>query len=360
MPPISRASRPIPLRPDRNAIAEATISTLVRTLIATARHQLDRTVAPAEVAKRSWGDEAPQVEYLLRAASSPAQISAPSWAGELAHVVTIFLPSLAPLSAGVQLLARGLQLQFDNAAVIKLPLIPQGQASFVGELKPIPVNQFATSAGVTLTPFKLATITVLTREIMDSSNAEQIVRQTLSESVSNGLDAAMFSVGPGSASQPQGLLYGVGASTKSVATDKNLAMIDDLSTIAGAVARVAGAGPIIFVAAPEQAASIELRFPKDIDYPVLATAALSAGTVIAVAANALVSAFAGTPQIEANREAELVMDSVPGEVASAGGLVGAPIGSIFQTDRVALKISMQTNWCLRTAGAVSWVSGTTW
>ena len=38
MNPISlAASRPIPLRPDRNAIAEATISTLVRTCIASAR-----------------------------------------------------------------------------------------------------------------------------------------------------------------------------------------------------------------------------------------------------------------------------------------------------------------------------------
>ena len=171
MPP--SGARPIPLRPDRNAIAEATITTLVRTLIATARHQLDRSVAPAEVARRSWGDEAAQVAYLLRAASSPAQITAPTWAGELAHVVTIFLPSLAPLSAGVQLLARGLQLSFDNAAAIKLPLINQGQAGFVGETKPIPVVQFTTSAGVTLTPFKLGSISVLTREIMDSSNADQ-------------------------------------------------------------------------------------------------------------------------------------------------------------------------------------------
>lgn len=360
--PISRASRPIPLRPDRNAIAEAMISTLVRTCIASAQHQLDRSVAPAEVAKRSWGDEAAQVQYLLRAASSPAQITAPTWAGELAHVVTIFLPSLAPLSAGVQLLARGLQLSFDGAAAIKLPLIAQGAASFVGENKPIPVVQFQTSAGVELTPFKLATITTLTREIMDSSNAEAIVRQTLSELVANGLDAALFSVGPGTANQqPPGLLYGVGALTKSTATLKSDAMVDDLATILQAVSRTAGAGDILLIAAPEQAASIKLRYLKaPLDYPLLTSGALPAGSVVAVAANALASAFAGTPTIEANRETELVMDSVPGEVVTVGGMTGAPIGSIFQSDRVALKISMQTNWVLRATGAVAWVSGTTW
>ena len=109
------------------------------------------------------------MQYLLRAASSPAQITAPTWAGELAHVVTIFLPSLAPLSAGVQLLARGLQLSFDGAAAIKLPLIAQGAASFVGEMKPIPVVQFADQRWRDLTPFKLATITTLTRETMEAA-----------------------------------------------------------------------------------------------------------------------------------------------------------------------------------------------
>ena len=154
----------------------------VRTCIASARYQLDKTVPPSEVARRTWGDGSAPVEYLLRAASSPAATTAPGWAQELARVITIFLPSLAPLAAGPALLARGLQLEFDGALVIKLPLIAQGSAGFVGELKPIPVVQFATSAGVTLTPFKLGSIVTLTREMIDSSNAEAIVRQTLSES----------------------------------------------------------------------------------------------------------------------------------------------------------------------------------
>jgi hypothetical protein len=284
----------------------------------------------------------------------------PSWALELAHVVTIFLPSLAKLSAGVELLGRGLQLTFDGAAAIRLPLIQPGQASFVGQGKAIPVTGLTTSPGVTLEPFKLASIAVVTREMMDSSNAEAVVRQTLSESVANGLDVALFSVGPGSADQPPGLLYGVGAATKSAATDKTIAMTDDLATIVGAVARVAGAGPIVLVAAPEQAASIELRFPKDIGYPVLKTAALAAGTVVAIAANALASAFGGVPQIEAYNEPEVVMNDAPGEVVTVGGMTGAPIMSLFQSDTIGLKIRMPANWVLRAPGAVAWVSGVSW
>jgi Phage capsid family len=350
----------IPLRPDRRALADATISALVRTCIASARHKLDKQVLPAEFARRTWGDGSAPVEYLLRAASSPAVTSAPTWAAELAHVVSIFLPSLAPLSAGSALLARGLQLQFDGALAIKLPLIAQGTAAFVGEQKPIPVVTFPTSAGVTLRPFKLATITTLTREMLDSSNSEAIIRQTLSESVANGLDAALFSTSAGTTDHPPGLLNGVTPSTAATPGNKVDAMLDDLSTIGHAVARVAGAGPIVVVAAPEQAVSIMVRNPKGFDYSLLATAALPAGTMVAVAVNALASAFGGVPQIESSSEAEIVMNDVPGEVVTVGGMTGAPIASLFQTDRVALKITMLTNWILRAPGAVAYVQGATW
>ena len=122
----------------------------------------------------------------------------------------------------------------------------------------------------------------------------------------------------GSTDQPPGLLNGVTASTASSATNKIDAMTDDLATIIQKVARIAGAGAIVLVAAPEQAASIALRYLKPLDYPLLASAALPAGTVVAVAANVLASAFSGTPQIEANREAEVVMNDQPGEVVTVG------------------------------------------
>ena len=61
---------------------------------------------------------------------------------------------------------------------------------------------------------------------------------------------------------------------------------------------------------------INLRYLKALDYSLLASAALPAGSVVAVAVNALASAFAGTPQIEASRELELVMDSQPGEIVN--------------------------------------------
>jgi Phage capsid family len=353
--------RPVPLRPDSRAISDATIAAFTRACIASAWGQVDKTTRPLEYARRTWGDSGEAAQYILRAASSTAQISTPSWAAELAHVVTIFLPSLAPLSAGVQLLARGLQLEFDGAAAIKLPLIAQGQAVFTGEMRPIPVVGFTTSAGVTLTPFSLKSITTLTREMMESSNAEAIVRQALSESVANGLDFAMFSTRVGTADYPTGLLNGVTPLTASSAADKTDAMVDDLTALTKAVARIAGAGPIVLVSAPEQAASITLRYLKRLDFPLLATAALPAGSVVAVAANALVSAFGGLPKIEANSEAEIAFDTAPTDIVTSGGAVATNVGSLFQTDRVGLKIRMEAAWTLRVpVGAIAFVQGATW
>lgn len=343
----------IPLRPDRRAQGESVINTFVRSVIASAAHVLDKQTPPSQYAKR-WGtDEAKSVEYVLRAATGPATTYTTGWAEPLSHVTAIFLPALFPLSAGVALLDQGLKLSFDGMRGITLPTITPGVAKFIQEGAPIPVQQFNTDPGPMLEPAKLGVISVLTREMIESTNAETLVRQVLSESVAAGVDAVLFSTLPAAPEHPAGLLEGVAALTASTDTDKITAMISDLSVLAGAVARVAGTGGITFIAAPEQALSIGLRFPKDFtEYQVLATAALPPGTVIAVATAAIASAFSGVPQIEATRQAALVMNDVPSD--------GAPVASMFQTDNIAIKCRLRCNWTLRASGAVAWLQGVTW
>src|SRR5262249_44710548 len=147
----------------------------------------DNKTTPAEQARNSFGDRA--LELLVRAASGPALTTQTGWAKELAQVTTTFLSALTPVSAGVDLLSRGLQVRFSGSSSISLPTISTQQAGFVGEGKPIPVVQYATSAGVKLEPHKLALITTLTREMVESSVAEDVIRAALIESASVGLDA---------------------------------------------------------------------------------------------------------------------------------------------------------------------------
>jgi hypothetical protein len=235
-----------------------------------------------------------------------------------------------------------------------------GQAAFVGQGAPIPIVEYQTTAGIKLEPHKLALGTTLTYEMLNTPSAEEAVRTALTESAAQGLDAVLFSTSAATADQPAGLLNGITATPPSTQTIASEAMVADLAALAGAIARVA-ANSIALVAAPEQAVSINLRLPQ-LPYDVLATKALAAGTVIAVASNALVSAFENMPRIEASREVAYHSDTVPLEIVSSGSpaVVASPVYSTFQTDNIALKLILPASWGLRAPGAIAYVTGVAW
>jgi hypothetical protein len=343
-----------PIRLDHAAAVRG--DALSRAALAFARSRFDPSSSPLEHARRAFaGDRA--VELIVRAASAPASPTTSGWADVLAHVSTVFFASLVGPSAAADVFVRGLRVNFDGVGAIALPLIAVGSASFVGTGKPIPVTQFATASGVKLEPHKLALISVLTREMVESSNAEAIVGAALKESASYGLDAAFFSASAGTPAAPAGILNGVAALTPSTNADTWAAMISDLSAIGGAVARVAGSD-VVFVAAPEQALAVALRAP---DFgPVLASRALPAKTVVAVAANAVASGFDSAPVIEASRETELLLDTAPGEIVPQGGSLTYPTGTLFQGDKLALKMRMEAGWTLRAPNTVAWMSSVSW
>ena len=120
--------------PDRRR--DDAMRSLVRTCISAAA-TIDKSRSPAEYAARRWGSEvARNVDYVVRATSSPATTTQTGWAAELAPVVLMFLASLKPVSAAADVLARGLQLRFDGAGTISLPTITTQPAGFVGQSKP--------------------------------------------------------------------------------------------------------------------------------------------------------------------------------------------------------------------------------
>jgi hypothetical protein len=352
----------IPLRPDENAVRERTVMSLVRAAIAVAHQSFDKTIRAPDYAKRTWGNlEARNVEAVTRAVSNPGMTTATGWAAELAHVSIQFIASLVPVSAGADLLNRGLQLRFDGLKSISIPTITLGQAAFIGEGKPIPVVQYQTAPGVKLEPHALKLISTLTWEMLEASDAENIIRAVLLEASALGLDAALFSANAGTTDAPAGLLNGITPMTASTISPLSDAVVVDLAALGGAIARVAG-DDIVFIAAPEQALAIRLWL-DDFDYPVLSSRALAEHTVVAVAANALVSGFAPMPEIDATREATVHWDTAPAEIVSSGGGVVSPTGSIFQGDKVGLRMRMPLAWALRAppgSSAIAFMNSTAW
>jgi Phage capsid family len=340
-----------------NRTRDAAVASLTRAAISIGLGKLDTSVRPAEHARRrGWSDDR-NLDLVLRAAVSPATVaSTPA----LTQISYAFLETLVPVSAGADLLGRSIGLNFNGSSQISVPGIALPVADFVGEGAPIPVVQAPTSAAVTLTPFKIAVITSLSGAMMRHSNAEQLVRAALTEACGPALDKALFSTAAAGPDRPAGLLHNIAGLTPAGVGEKSQALVDDLQALATAVAPVAGNSDIVIIAAPAQAIAIKLRVPAALDWPVLISSSLAAGTIIAVAANAVVSALEGTPEIEASTEAAIHMETAPAQVVDIGGIAARPVYSTFQMDLTALKLRWPISWALRSSAGLAWMSGVNW
>src|SRR5262245_32132733 len=269
-----------------------------------------------------------------------------------------FLAALGPQSAGIQLLEKGLQLSFDHAAAITLPsfVADANSVAFVGESQPIPVRQFAVSAPVPqLVPRKMALLTSLTNEMLASSHAEQFVRDVMLRDCALGLDKFLFDAQPADAVRPAGLRNGIAASTASNNSDFFEAMAEDISTLAAAVSQVGS--DIVLVTSPARAVTTRLRAYGAPLPPVLGSAAANAADMIAVAVDCLASASDDVPEISVSREAASIhMDTAPSEIVSSPGTVAFPVTSVFQTDKIALKLRFNVDWVLRDSRGVAWLT----
>ncbi|MGY8682464.1 phage major capsid protein [Bradyrhizobium sp. UFLA05-153] len=290
---------------------------------------------------------------VTRGAVAPASLAPPAWAGALGLTGMDFLADLVGLSAGADLLRRCLQVSLDNRAKALLPAIAPGEAGFVAELQPAPVVQLLTSAGPSLVPFKLAEIAKLSREMLEASNAETIVRAALVESTAPAIDRVMFSANASTAAAPAGILSGIAPIAASVNATPSEAMADDLCALLQAVSPYAGNSNVLFVAAPAQVLRLFLRAER-LPYPVLPSSVVNPGVVICAVVNA-VAAWLDAPEVMTSKEATTQDDTAPGPINSA-----APSRSDFQADLVSLRLRWPLSWAVRESRAISYVTGTKW
>jgi hypothetical protein len=226
----------------------------------------------------------------------------------------------------------------------------------------MPVRQLAIG-GVTLAPRKFATICTFTREIFEHSipTIESLVGFVLRDSVGAALDAALFDAVAGDATRPPGLRNGVTTITASTTTPLSEAMRKDVAALVGGVAGVANNGAIVLIASPPQAAALRLAAGPNFPYEIMASSGLAAGFVMAVAANALASAVDTTPRIDVSREALVHQeDTTPLQIAPSASPITFPVRSLWQTDSIGLRLRLEVSWGVRVAGAVAWLSGSTW
>jgi Phage capsid family len=265
------------------------------------------------------------------------------------------------LSAGAALIARGTKVNFGGYASIRIPgrvFDPNNAGAWVGEGQPIPARNLAVS-GAVLSPRKLAVIATFTREVAESSNVEAVARASISESAAVALDAAMLSTDADDGVKPAGLLHDVTPITATTGGGAAALAGDIGNLLAALAANGAGLAPV-FVAAPQQAGALKVWAGPKFDYPVLASAALPAATVIAIEASALASAFSPVPEFSSCIQGVLHEDTVPLDIVDSSGTPAPNTRSLWQTDVIALRMVVRASYGMRGIGLVQVIQNVTW
>jgi hypothetical protein len=347
------APRPADLGLRRATVAQP----LCRAVLAHARASYHSHRSAERIARELWPRDEPTMRIINRAASAPAMTTTAGWAPELGqNIISDLLVSLGPASAASEVLRRATMLALDRFASVQVPslIASANNASFVGEGQSVPFRQLDTSKSVKLTPHKLATSFGLSREIIESSNAEALIGLVLKNSISLTLDSVFFGSAAGTAAQPPGLLYGVtplGAATGG----GSAAFIADIAGLTTTCAAVGGLD-LVFVASPPEAVKILLTAGPRFTFPVYASGAIPAKTVICLAPVAVVAAVDPTPEIEEGRHAVAQMNDAP-----ANDPMTAPgARSFFQTDSSGFRLTLDATWGLLNPSGAAVVSGVTW
>jgi hypothetical protein len=372
---MSTGRSPIPFRPDYSARSRDRVSVLTRSLTAHVLSKIHKGEhgSPDDFAKQLWQDDR-EVERMTRSADptpngrvikAAVEPASTMNTPDLLETMVADLIVLLGEVAGAEVLTRTLRFTFDRNAVVSVPafLADAGYASFVREGDPAPI--FA----LQLTPLllelhKIMTGTVLTSEMLKGSpiNVETKIKDALQQCIALALNAALFDANAGVPDlRPAGLRNGIAALPASAAADPVHAMLADVSTVAGAVAPVAGNTPIVLVADPVHAMMLRGHrkdLPTDI---VLGSSSLTPGVLIAIAPNAIASSM-GDVEVEVSDQAAIHMSTTPTDIGMEGTptFVASPVLSLFQTDCVALLPRLDVSWARRDDRAVSWLTATGW
>jgi Phage capsid family len=299
-----------------------------------------------------------------RAASGPATIPVNAWAGAISPQVNFAGPlaSLSPASLYATLAARGQRGVLSGNASVSFPnrgSTPSMGGQWVGENSPIRVAAGAFGS-VVLNGRKVGVISIFSNElgIRSTPDAEQAIRQAMSEDTSLALDATLIDTTAGSTSRPAGLLNGI---TPLAATTGGgvAALAGDLGALAAAIPNPTDL--VFLMTASERTKALTLS-PGAASLNVI-EAPLPAKQVVALDASDLATVEGDTPTIMISDSATVhEEDTAPLPLSATGTppVVAAPIRSMLQTDCTAVRLLQFVGWGMRRANRIATIANVTW
>jgi len=323
-----------------------------------------------------------------KAASVPALTTATGWAAELVTTERqAFMATLQPKAVFGPLAARSLAFTFGTNGIISIPTrnaTPTIAGSFVGEASAIPVRQGAFSA-ITMTPKKMAVITVFSREISEHSDPaiEGLLRTAISEDTAVAIDSVLMDANAATGVRPAGLRNGVSTLTPTAITGGAFAaVIGDVKLLYGALqtATLGNVRDPVWLMPPALALALSLTVAPNGTFafptmtteggslagiPAIVSPNVTADTLFLIDAADFVTAT-GPMRIDLSDSATLHMeDTSPTAIGTTGtpNVVAAPVRSLWQTDTLGLRMLLPLNWAFRRAAPpamVAYITGVTW
>jgi HK97 family phage major capsid protein/HK97 family phage prohead protease len=344
--------------------------------------------------ERSWTEQTPQVENVLRAAAANGGLepivrtaiaagttSDSTWAGPLVQynvMASEFIELLRPATVIGKFGQNGVPDLRRVPFNIKVPRQTAGSSvSWVGEGKPKPVSKLAFD-NVTLQWAKAAGIVVLTDELVRFSNpsAEALVQNDLISAMAQFLDqqftdpdiAAVAGVSPASITNGVASVTASGTTADDFRADA-LSLMNNFRTsnisLAGAVwimpeTQAGGLAMLVNALGQAEFPGLTPTGGTLLGLPVITSqndgltdgGSPTGSRIILVKASDIMLADDGQVLLDASREASIQMNSAPDDPVSASTV----LVSMFQENMVALRAERWINWTTRHTGAVQWIT----
>lgn len=344
---------------------------------------------PIRIAEKMYGSDR-QVVECIKADVVGATTDGPTWAGPLVQTDGPFA-DFAEWLRPQTILGK-----FGTGGIPALRRVPfrvglVGQTSggagyWVGESQPKPLTKFDFSR-TTMTPLKVANITVLSEEVIrDSSpSAETIVRDQLAAALTERLDSDFIDPAQTAVSgvAPASITNGI---TPIPSSGQQIAAIrEDIRALLASFVEANNpptSGVFIMSSLHALALSILQNPLGQTEFPTISMAGGSlfgmpvivsqhvpdvsaGGYVILVNASDIYFADEGGIRVDVSREASLQMDDAPTNTPNALGaspqtITETSMVSLWQTNNVGFRAERTVNWMRRRDSGVAVLSGVNW
>lgn len=344
---------------------ERRLLSLNRAIVAQGRTVFNPTTDAVSIARDTWRDDMLArdfAEQIVRK-SAVSLLDSDTTTTFNRKIIDVIAPIMGEASTFYQIIKRAIPVTFGQASSIFVSGVSASSTniSFTAKGSATPVQSYDLSTGVELKAGQqVSTISVFSRETIDSENADVLIEAKMPQDVAKGVEELFFDDVAGTTTRPAGSRNGVAKAT-ATAGGGTAALAADLAVLGGAIAAVGN--DIVYAASPKTALRARILAPL-CPFPILPSSGIADGVLIAMAPNALVVAGSDEPpKIEVSREATLHLETSPtgltGNATATPVTAAFPVRSLFQTDCVAVRIKLELTWGWRGAG-VSWTDSVSW